>query len=196
LDLVLRLLMGVGIAIPAGISPFMPLLVVSVAGVGGAIKLNEPFGFIGTWAGVIAFALVIGIDVFAAKIPQISKGYNAVNYVLRPLAGGVLFAAVVPSDTLPIFVSFVLGAILAGVMFVVLVRLRPAITANSKYAVIYDPLFSIGLDMVAAALSVLGILVPIVGGPLSILVLALSILWLVALRAGRAVTPPVPTNQP
>lgn len=180
------LLAGIGVAVAAGLSPFVPLLVVGIAGVGKKFTLNSALTFVGSWPTVIVAGLLIGLDIFASKLPGIARYYNLVNYGLRPLIGGLVCAAVVSSNDLPVFVTFIIGAAIAGLTFFLTLKLRPVLLANRKYAVVFEPLISIGQDGIAMVLAVVSVLLPVVGGPLAILTLLLLGMLLVTLNLGKA----------
>ncbi len=182
MDLVVKLLAGAGLAIPAGLNPFIPLLVLSIAGMGGKIILYSPFDVLGSWPVIGVLAVLVGVDIFVDKLPQFEKLYANVNYVLRPLAGALAFAAVVPPDQFPTGLSFLLGLILAGVTFWVKLNLRPAILTRSKAGVVLQPLISVAEDGIASFLAIFSVLLPVVGGPLSILVLLSMVWWWSSLR--------------
>ncbi|HEX2916436.1 MAG TPA: DUF4126 domain-containing protein [Chloroflexia bacterium] len=177
-----KLLAGAGVAIPSGLNPYLPLLVLAIAGVGGKTTLYGPFNFVGSWSAIIILAVLVGVDIFASKFPQLARLYTNINYVLRPLAGAVAFSLVVPTTTLPVVVSLILGLIIALITFYINVSLRQVITTRSKTASVLEPLFSVGEDVLAAMLALLTMGVPVVGGPVSILVLAGMVWWLFSLR--------------
>lgn len=185
MNLLESLLAGAGLAVAAGLSPFVPLLVVGVAGVGKKFTLNESLAFLGSWLTVIVAGLFIGVDIFASKLPALTRYYNLVNYGLRPLIGGLVFAAAVASKDLPVFVTFIIGAAIAGLTFFLTLKLHPALLTNRKYAVVFEPLISIGQDGVAIVLAILSMLLPILGGPLAILTVLIAGMLIFTLKLSK-----------
>jgi hypothetical protein len=177
LEFLIKFLAGCGVAIPCGIKPYLPLVVVSVAGLGGKLPLSAPYSFLATVGVLVALAILVGIDIFADKLPQIEKLYTYLNYVIRPAAGAIAFAAIVPPTVIDSGVSFLLGLVLAEVTYLLKTILRPALAASSQTASIFEPLISSGENIVAVALAVITVLSGVVGGALSLLVL-LIMLWL------------------
>ncbi len=182
MDFVIKLLAGAGLAIPCGLNPYLPLLVVAIAGVGGKTTLYGPFDFLGSWPVVIILALLVGIDIFADKFPQVEKLYLNLNYVIRPIAGAIAFSAIVPPSQIPTALSLVLGLILAEGTYLLKNGWRPAMLARSKVAVVLEPLISMGEDVLAAGLALLTLVAPVVGGPLAILLLGGMGWWWLSLR--------------
>ncbi|MEI6045796.1 MAG: DUF4126 domain-containing protein, partial [Chloroflexota bacterium] len=119
MDLVLRLLAGGGLALPCGISAYLPLLVLGVAGVGKKITLSAPVDFLASWPAVAVLALLVGFDLFADKMPDFQPTNRIISQITRPLAGGLGCAALISPDLLFPALSFVIGALLAEAMHVV-----------------------------------------------------------------------------
>jgi hypothetical protein len=182
LDFFIKFLAGCGVAIPCGIKPYLPLVVISVVGLGGKLPLSAPYNFLGTVGALVVLAVLVGVDIFADKFPQIEKLYIYANYIIRPLAGALAFAAIVPPTVIDSGVSFLLGLVLAELTFLVKNMLRPAIAASSRTASIFEPLISTGENIVSVALAVLTVLAGVVGGILSILVLLGMVALVFSLR--------------
>jgi hypothetical protein len=182
LDFLIKFLAGCGVAIPCGIKPYLPLVVISVVGLGGKLPLSAPYDFLGTVGALVVLAVLVGIDIFADKFPQVEKLYIYANYVIRPLAGAIAFAAIVPPTVIDSGISFLLGLVLAELTFLVKNMLRPAIAASSRTASIFEPLISTGENIISVALTVLTVLAGVVGGILSILVLLGMVALVFSLR--------------
>lgn len=171
--MVLKLLAGAGLAIPSGLNAFLPLLLMSVLAKGNKLTLHSPFDFLASWPAIVGLALLVGIEVLLNKLPQVERLDNALNLILQPLAGGLAFAAVVPPSDLPQGVSFLMGVALAEAMHLVRQDLQPALLA-SEMATLLKPVISLFQDGLAFLLALLAVFVPIVGGPLAILLLVVS----------------------
>lgn len=182
MEFLIKFLAGCGVAIPCGIKPYLPLVVLSVAGLGGKIPLSAPYNFLATVGALVALAVLVGVDIFADKLPQIEKIYTYLNYVIRPAAGAIAFAAIVPPTVIDSGVCFLLGLVLAEVTYLLKTILRPALAATSQTASIFEPLISSGENLVAVALAVITVLSGVVGGALSLLVLLLMVWLLLVVR--------------
>jgi hypothetical protein len=160
MDIITNLLAGFGLAAPAGLNAWLPLLITGLAGRFNLIKLNAPFdGLTNTWV-LLVIGLLLTIEVFADKIPAVDSINDIIHTVIRPAAGGVLFAAhsgmVGGMD--PTF-SFILGVLSAGSVHIVKAGARPLITATTGG--IGNPLVSFVEDIIAAVSTVLALVVPI-----------------------------------
>jgi hypothetical protein len=182
LDLFLGLLGGLGIAIPCGFNPYLPLLVISVAGMGKLTTLNPDIGFLNSWTALIVLAILVGLDIVADKLPQIENLYRWVNLLICPISGGLAMAAIIPSSTVATPASFAIGLIASELMHLVKSGLRPALIGSSKMALAFESMISMAEDMLVAVLAVLSIGVAILGGSLSILTLGISFWWMSSLK--------------
>ena len=79
MDFLVKFLAGCGVAIPCGIKPYLPLVVISVVGLGGKLPLSAPYNFLGTVGALVVLAVLVGVDIFADKFPQIEKLYTYAN---------------------------------------------------------------------------------------------------------------------
>ena len=196
MDFLVKLLTGIGVAIPCGLNPYLPLLVISVAGLGGKYTLSSPYTALGSWPVIILLAILVGVDIFAGKFPQIERLYTNINYLIRPVAGALAFAATVPDSQLNGGLSFVLGLLLALVTYLVKNAWRNALTARSRNAQLLEPLFSTGENVLAGVVALLALVAGIAGGPLAILLLAGLVWWLMNLRRRPVATPLAATDRP
>lgn len=185
MDFIVKLLSGVGVALPCGLNAFLPLLAISFAAKANALKLVAPFDFLASWTALIILAALVGIVLIVDKIPPLEKFANIIYAVVRPLAGGIAFAAVVPDDKIPTILGFIIGVGLAGAMHYVNTQLTPAMVASSSTLALFRPAFSFVQDFVAVVLTILALAAGIVGGILALLVLALLWWWTANLRRNR-----------
>lgn len=178
MDIITNLLAGFGLAAPAGLNAWLPLLITGLAGRFNLIKLNAPFDVLtNTWV-LILLVVLLTIEVFADKIPAVDSINDVIHTFIRPLAGGILFAA--QSGMIggidPVF-SFILGALSAGSVHAVKAGARPIITATTGG--LGNPLVSFVEDIISALATVLALVVPILAAILmgSILAVAAWIVW-------------------
>ena len=182
MDFLVKLLTGIGVAIPCGLNPYLPVLIISIAGLGNKYTLTQPYDNLGNWGVVIVLAILVGVDVVAGKIPQIDRLYTNLNYIIRPVAGALVFAATVPDSQLNSGISFILGLALALITYLVQIGWRHEITSRSLSMRVLQPVFSTAESGVAAALSLASLVVGAVGGPLAIILLIGFTVWYVSLR--------------
>ncbi len=190
----MKLLTGIGLAIPCGLNPYLPLLVISVAGVGKKFSLAAPYDSLASWPVIIVLALLVGVDIFAGKFPQVERLYTNLNYLIRPVAGALAFAATVPESQLNPGLSFVIGLLLALVTYLVQRGWQQAVVSRSKNAQLLEPLFSTGENVLAGMLALLSMILSVLGGPLAILLLAGFSWWMIQLR--RRPSRPILATEP
>jgi len=178
MDLFANIIAGFGLAAPAGLNAWIPLLITGLAGRLGFIKLTQPFDVLtNTWV-LLALVILLTIEVFADKIPAVDSVNDIIHTFIRPAAGGILFAAqsgmVHGMD--PAF-SFILGALSAGSVHAVKAGVRPVVTATT--AGLGNPLVSLVEDILSAVSTVLALIVPILAAIImgSILLVAAWVVW-------------------
>lgn len=174
MNLVVNLLAGAALAIPCGLNAYLPLLLLSGLARVHRATVYAPFDFLATWPAVLVFAVLVGVEVLLSKLPGIARLQNALNLVIQPFAGGLAFAAIVPPDKMPQAVAFIIGVALAEAMHLVQSDLHPALVASSETWRMFEPVISLMQDGIAFMLALLAIFVPVVGGPLAILLLVFA----------------------
>lgn len=174
MDLIIKLLGGVGLAAACGLNPYLPLLIISVAAKGKLLTLNSELAFLNRWAAILILAGLMSLEIVADKIPQIQKFHLTLNQIIVPIAGGLAFAATVPSDQIPLVIGFLIGAGVAEIMFLVKNRLRSTIVSLGQTAKLFEPLISIGQDILAVFVTIIALVVPPAGGVLGIIIIALA----------------------
>lgn len=178
------ILSGFGLAAPAGLNAWLPLLIVGLAGRLKFITLNAPFTLLTeTWV-LIVLGILLLIEIFADKIPAVDSVNDMIHTVIRPVAGGILFAA--HNGTfggLDPSVAFVLGLLAAGSVHAVKAGARPLVTVTTGG--LGNPLVSMVEDMISAGVTVLAIAAPIVAALLMLLLLALAAFFVLRWRARR-----------
>ncbi|MCA3013666.1 MAG: DUF4126 domain-containing protein [Myxococcaceae bacterium] len=91
--LVTHLLTGFGLAGSAGLNAYVPLLVVSVLGRLGVLRLEEPFLVLTHPAVIAVTAVLLVIELTVDKLPAIDHLNDALQTFIRPVAGALVFAA-------------------------------------------------------------------------------------------------------
>lgn len=180
------ILAAFGLSASAGLNAYIPLLVVSLlAKFTDLIKLSEPWSAMESWW-IIGLLIVLStVEFVADKVPAVNHVNDAVQTLVRPTAGAILFAASanVITDISPVL-SIAAGLLIAGSVHVVKsVAIRPAVTATT--AGMGDVPVSIVEDVVSTSVSLLSVIFPVVIGVLMLL-LAIWIIWWLMQRNKRA----------
>lgn len=168
-----------GLSASAGLNAYVPLLVVALtARFTDWITLSQPWNALSNgW--VIGVLIVLGVvEFFADKIPVVNHINDAIQTVIRPVAGAILFAASaqVVTDIHPVL-SVIAGLLIAGgVHTVKTTAIRPAVTVTTGGA--GNVPVSVTEDIVATILSILAVVVPVLVAVLIILGTAFIIWWL------------------
>lgn len=168
-----------GLSASAGLNAYVPLLVVALtARYTDWITLSQPWDALSNgW--VIGVLIVLGVvEFFADKIPVVNHINDAIQTVIRPVAGAILFAASaqVVTDIHPVL-SVIAGLLVAGgVHTVKTTAVRPAVTVATGGA--GNVPVSVTEDIVATIISILAVVVPVVVAALIILGTAFIIWWL------------------
>jgi hypothetical protein len=179
-----ELLTGMGLAIPAGLNAYIPLLAVGIADrYFGLINLAAPYDLIATPAGIAIITALLIIEVIADKIPLVDHLNDLVNSAIRPSAGAVvLMASTDAIDYLnPIF-AMVLGLFLAGGVHTVKTAVRPGVTATTGG--VGNPIVSAAEDGAAIGISIIALLAPVLVAFL-LVALIFGLVWILHRRRSR-----------
>lgn len=180
------ILAAFGLSASAGLNAYIPLLVVSLlAKFTDLIKLSEPWSAMESWWIIGLLIVLSAVEFVADKVPAVNHVNDAVQTLVRPTAGAILFAASanVITDISPVL-SIAAGLLIAGSVHVVKsVAIRPAVTATT--AGMGDVPVSIVEDVVSTSVSLLSVIFPVVIGVLMLL-LAIWIIWWLMQRNKRA----------
>jgi uncharacterized membrane protein len=168
------LLTGIGLALPAGLNAYIPLLGVAMAQKAGWIHLPQPYSLLGEWWAILLIALLLCVEILADKVPTVDHVNDAIQTVVRPFAGALVMLASTgmswaksPGYTIALVI---VGILLAGGVNAVKATSRPVINLSSGG--LGGPVASLVEDFIAAVATFLALVVP-----------ALSILLIVAVVA-------------
>jgi Domain of unknown function (DUF4126) len=181
------LAMGIGLAACAGIRAWLPLLMAGGLARWGIIELGPSFQFISSNRALILFGVATVIEILADKIPAVDHALDSLSTVLRPLAGSLLAASVLwqISDPLTaLALGVAVGAPTSLVPHAAKSLLRAASTTFTGG--LANPFISILEDLMAVALFVLTVLIPVV-----VAAMLLLISLLVVRRLGRRSSAPL-----
>ncbi|MBI4731738.1 MAG: DUF4126 domain-containing protein [Chloroflexi bacterium] len=173
------ILTAFGLSASAGLNAYIPLLIVGViAHYTDWIKLNPPFDLLANPWVLIVVGILLIIEMLADKFPAVNHVNDAIQTVIRPAAGAIVFAASanVITDLNPV-IAIICGLLVAGSVHTVkAAAIRPAVTATTGGA--GNVPVSIAEDVVATVLSILAIILPILVAVFVILFVILIVWWL------------------
>ena len=165
------LAMGIGLAACAGIRAWLPLLMAGGLARWGIIELGPSFQFIAGDRALILFGVATVIEILADKVPTVDHALDTLSTVLRPAAGSLLAASVLwqVSDPLTaLALGVAVGAPTSLVPHAAKSLLRAASTTFTGG--LANPFISVLEDLMAVALFVLTVLVPVVVAAVLILI--------------------------
>jgi hypothetical protein len=158
----LQIFSGFGLSASAGLNAYIPLLVTALlAKFTNLIHLDEPWDALTSWWIIGLLTLLILVETVLDKIPVVNHINDAVQSLVRPTAGAIVFAASanVITDVHPVL-ALALGLAVAGsVNLVKTAAIRPAVTAGT--AGVGNTPVSILEDATSTGVSVLAIAAPI-----------------------------------
>lgn len=158
----LDILSAFGLSASAGLNAYIPLLVIALmAKFTNLINLTSPWDALTSWWIIGLLAVLSIIEFFADKVPAVNHLNDAVQTIIRPIAGAIVFAASarIITDIHPVL-SIAMGLIIAGGVHVVKsVAVRPAVTATTGGAA--TPIVSVAEDIISTFISLVSIVVPI-----------------------------------
>jgi hypothetical protein len=182
MELLTGIFSAFGLSASAGLNAYIPLLVIAlISRFTDLINLSEPWNALESWWIIGLLGLLSLIEFFADKFPAVNHVNDAIQTLVRPTAGAIVFAASarVITDVNPIF-SLALGLLVAGgVHAAKSLAIRPAVTATTGGA--GNVPVSILEDVVSTIVSILSVLVPVV---LVVLVVLLAA-WLISRLSRR-----------
>ncbi len=168
-----------GLSASAGLNAYIPLMVVSLTvRYTDWLELAEPWNALGNGWVIGALVVLTLIEFFADKVPAINHANDLLQTIVRPAAGAVLFASStqVVTDIHPV-IGLIAGLLVAGTVHTVkATTVRPVVTATTGGT--GNVPVSLAEDLVATALSILSVVLPILIGAAIILVTATIIWWM------------------
>jgi len=180
-------LTGLGLALPAGLNAYIPLLVVALADrYTGLIHLTDPYDALSSPAAILVLSVLLAVELLADKIPLVDHVNDLIQTAVRPAAGAVLLMATtsaVPSIN-PI-VAMLLGLSVAGGVHVAKSSFRPLVTASTGG--VGNPVVSAMEDGTAVVMSVVALIAPILIA-VFLMSLAIAVALILRRRHRRAAT--------
>lgn len=161
-------LTGAGLSAAAGLNAFIPLVIVGVfARFTDVIELPSELLWLQSWPAIIIGLVLLAAEIVLDKIPGVDTVNDLIQTAVRPLVGGVIFAA---SSSAAEFgdqtfwtdhplVAGIVGAVVAAAVHISKTASRPAVNASTGGT--GAPLASFAEDAIAVGLSFLAIFIPI-----------------------------------
>lgn len=181
------LLTGLGLAAPAGLNAYIPLLVLGMADrLTDRVTLAAPFDALSSTPVIVLLLVLLTIEIVVDKVPGVDHLNDLVQTVVRPAAGAILMLAASSQQIQisPVLLA-VLGILAAGSLHAAKAASRPAVTLGTGG--LFNPLVSMGEDMLALTASIAAVFVPVLAVLFLVVLLALAF-WLV-MRARRLARP-------
>ena len=171
-----ELLTGLGLAMPAGLNAYIPLLAVALADrYTGLIQLAAPYDVISSPLAIAVIAILLGIEMLADKIPIVDHINDLIQSAIRPSAGAVLLMASTDSvESINPVVAMIIGLLVAGGIHTTKTTFRPVVTATT--AGTGNPIVSALEDGTAIAITVVALIAPIVIAVVLIVVVSMIVL--------------------
>lgn len=161
-------LTGAGISAAAGLNAFIPLVIVGVfARFTSFIELPSQLMWLQSWPVIIIALALLALELVLDKIPGVDHVNDLLQSIVRPVVGGILFAATAASVVVddsnfwkenPL-IAGVVGAIIAAAVHTGKAAARPAVNAATGGT--GAPLASFAEDATAVALTLIAIFIPV-----------------------------------
>ena len=163
MDILFNIFSAFGLSASAGLNAYIPLLTVAVlAKFTHLITLTSPWDTLTSWWVIGVLILLSIVEFFADKIPAVNHVNDAIQSLVRPAAGAIVFAA--GSSNIahvnPV-VALIAGLLVAGgVNAVKSLVVRPAVTATT--AGVGNIPVSMAEDATSTIVSFLSIVLPVI----------------------------------
>jgi hypothetical protein len=180
------ILTGIGLAAPAGLNAYIPLLALALADRATTrVTLNAPYDILSSNLGIAILIVLLTVEVTVDKIPGVDHVNDLIQSFVRPAAGAIA-AVAATGGVVPInpAIMVLVGVVLAGSVNAVKVTTRPVVTVGT--AGIFNPVVSLGEDAAAVLASIVAIFVPFLVIPFLALFAISSILLLRRVRQMRS----------
>lgn len=192
----LEILTAVGMASSAGLNAYIPLLVAGLLARGtGLLVLAPEWRWLENPWVLGAFGVLLAIELCADKLPVVDSVNDAIQTVVRPVSGGVVFgasgsaltadSAVTETGGGTAFWMVAVGAVVALVFHGAKALARPVV--NAFTGGLGAPVASTAEDAASALLSLTAVLLPLLVLLLAPL-LVLGALWIRRRRASQEAT--------
>ncbi|MEU5865844.1 MULTISPECIES: DUF4126 domain-containing protein [unclassified Nonomuraea] len=176
-------LTGLGLSTAAGLNAYIPLLVVGVlANLTDRVKLPDGYAWLSNWGVLAIIAVLLVAEMVLDKVPAVDTVNDAVQTVVRPAAGGVVFSATNAAAELDHstwmaenpWAGWLLGIVMALAVHTLKATARPVINAGT--AGVGAPVVSTAEDAGSLGMSLIAVFLPLLV-VVVLLLLALLAWW-------------------
>lgn len=173
-ETILSLLLGVSLASAVGFRIFIPLLIMSLASMGGFLNLSSGFEWIGTIPALLVFATAAIFELLAYFIPFFDNLLDTIAAPAAVIAGTIVMASSIVEiePLLKWSLAIIAGGGAAGLVQSLTTITRG--TSSLTTAGFGNSIISIGEITVSLIISVLAILFPLLIGIMIVLFLILA----------------------
>jgi hypothetical protein len=166
-----QLLTGLGLATAAGLNAYIPMLILGLtARLTDLVTLPHGWAWLENGWVLAIVAVLLTVEVVADKVPALDSVNDAVQTVVRPTAGGIVFGSGTAAQTVAVtdpgefarsgqWIPIAIGVVVALVVHLTKTAVRPA--ANVATAGVAAPVLSTIEDIISFGLVVAAILVPL-----------------------------------
>lgn len=161
METLMSICLGIGLSAACGFRVFVPLLVVSIAGLSGHLSLAAGFDWIGTYPALIVFAVATALEIAGYYIPWVDHVLDTMATPAAIVAGTIITASLVTgmSPMLKWTLAVIAGGGAAGLVQGATVVTRGASTASTGG--LANPVFATIELGCAAVTSFLSLLAPL-----------------------------------
>ncbi len=170
-----ELLTGIGLAMPAGLNAYIPLLAVALADrYTGLIHLAEPYDLISSPTGILIITVLLIVELLADKVPFVDHVNDLIQSAIRPSTGAVLLMASTDAvESINPVAAMLLGLVVAGGVHTAKTSFRPVVTASTGG--LGNPVVSTAEDGAAIGLTVIALVAPILIAIVVVLLIAMTV---------------------
>lgn len=161
-------LTGMGLSAAAGLNAYIPLLVIAlIARFTPVVTLPPEYSWMTSWWAIGVVAVLLVVEVVVDKVPAVDTVNDTIQTVIRPVSGGLTFAAMQGAEALDnltwmtehSWVGIALGVVVALIVHSGKAATRPV--ANVGSAGTAAPVLSTVEDVSAVGLSLLALFAPL-----------------------------------
>ncbi|MEV3979914.1 DUF4126 domain-containing protein [Nonomuraea sp. NPDC049758] len=161
-------LTGLGLSTAAGLNAYIPLLVVGVlANLTDKVKLPDGYAWLSNWGVLAIIAVLLLAEMVLDKVPAVDTVNDAIQTVVRPAAGGVVFSATNAAAefdhstwmTENPWAGWLLGIVMALAVHTLKATARPVINAGT--AGVGAPVVSTAEDAGSLGMSLIAVFLPV-----------------------------------
>lgn len=189
MEILLQVLVGIGLAATSGFRVFVPLFVMSIAGVSGYMNFSAGFEWIASYPALIIFGVATVLEIVAYFVPYVDNILDMASLPIGIVAGIIVVASVV-TDVDPLLrwiMAVIAGGGIAAGTGVISNAVHALSTATTGGAA--NPAVSTIESGATVIMTILSVVLPIVGVLVVALVLFLSIRYVVR-RKRKKQSPP------